>query len=200
MGKQEFLAQLRKGLQGLPQEDIEERLTFYSEMIDDRMEEGLSEEAAVSATGSVNEIVGQIVGDTTFARIAKERIKPKGRLQRWEILLLVLGFPLWFPLCIAAIAVVFSLYISIWAVVISLWAGVVSVGACTVGGVVAAIALFLQGHSPAGLAMLGAGFVCAGLFIFLYYGCKTFTVWILKLTKNLGIWIKNRFAKKEGDV
>ena len=50
MGKQEFLAQLRKGLQGLPQEDIEERLTFYSEMIDDRMEEGLSEEEAVSAT------------------------------------------------------------------------------------------------------------------------------------------------------
>ena len=30
MSKQEFLAQLRKGLSGLPQDDIEERLTFYS--------------------------------------------------------------------------------------------------------------------------------------------------------------------------
>lgn len=29
MSKQEFLAQLRKSLSGLPQEDIEERLTFY---------------------------------------------------------------------------------------------------------------------------------------------------------------------------
>ena len=48
MGKDAFLAQLRKGLAGLPQKDIEERLTFYSEMIDDRMEEGLSEEEVIS--------------------------------------------------------------------------------------------------------------------------------------------------------
>ena len=38
MHKQEFLAQLRKGLSGMPQDDIEERLVFYSEMVDDRME------------------------------------------------------------------------------------------------------------------------------------------------------------------
>ena len=44
MNKQEFLAGLRKGLSGLPQEDIEERLLFYSEMIDDRIEEGMEEE------------------------------------------------------------------------------------------------------------------------------------------------------------
>ena len=43
MNKQDFLVQLRKGLSGLPQDDIEERLTFYKEMIEDRMEEGFSE-------------------------------------------------------------------------------------------------------------------------------------------------------------
>ena len=46
MSKQEFLEQLRRGRSGLPREDIEERLTFYSEMLEDRMEEGLSEEEA----------------------------------------------------------------------------------------------------------------------------------------------------------
>ena len=49
MNKQEFLAQLRKQLSGLPLKDAEDRITFYSEMIDDRMEEGLSEPEAVSA-------------------------------------------------------------------------------------------------------------------------------------------------------
>ena len=39
MNKQEFLAELRKRLSGLPQADIEERIVFYSEMIDDRTEE-----------------------------------------------------------------------------------------------------------------------------------------------------------------
>ena len=44
MNKQEFLAELRRGLSGLPRDDIEERLSFYGEMLDDRIEEGLSEE------------------------------------------------------------------------------------------------------------------------------------------------------------
>ena len=33
MNKQEFLTELRKGLSGLPQNDIEERLAFYGEML-----------------------------------------------------------------------------------------------------------------------------------------------------------------------
>lgn len=76
MSKQEFLEQLRRGLSGLPRENIEEQLKFYSEMLEDRMEEGLSEEEAVSAAGSVDEIVAQAVADIPLAKIAKERIRP----------------------------------------------------------------------------------------------------------------------------
>ena len=53
MSKQEFLEQLRRGLPGLPREDIEERLKFYSEMLEDRMEEGLSEEEAKQRKSAV---------------------------------------------------------------------------------------------------------------------------------------------------
>ena len=34
MNKDQFLEELRKKLSGLPQEDIDERVAFYSEMID----------------------------------------------------------------------------------------------------------------------------------------------------------------------
>lgn len=51
MTKQEFLTQLEENLLGLPQNEIEERIIFYSEMIDDKIEEGYSEEDAVSKTG-----------------------------------------------------------------------------------------------------------------------------------------------------
>lgn len=122
MSKQEFLAQLRKGLSGLPQDDIEERLTFYSEMIEDRIEEGLSEEEAISAAGSIDEIVAQVVADIPLAKIARERIKAKRRLKAWEIVLLALGSPIWLSLGIAAVAVILSLYVSLWSVIISLWA------------------------------------------------------------------------------
>ena len=49
--KQAFLESLRKNLSGLPQEDVEERVMFYSEMIDDKIEEGLSEGEHVTVTG-----------------------------------------------------------------------------------------------------------------------------------------------------
>ena len=93
MNKQEFLGKLRSGLSGLPQGDIEERLTFYSEMIDDRMEEGISDEEAVCEIGSVDEIVSQIIADIPFTKLVREKIKPNRTLRPWEIVLLVLGSP-----------------------------------------------------------------------------------------------------------
>ena len=80
MRKDEFLLMLQKRLEGLPKDEIEERLTFYSEMIDDRMEEGVNEEDAVSVVGDVDKIVAEIIALTPISKIAKERSKPQRRL------------------------------------------------------------------------------------------------------------------------
>ncbi len=197
MSKQEFLVQLRKGLCGLPQEDIEERLTFYSEMIEDRKEEGLSEEEAVSAVGSVEEIVTQAVADIPLAKIAKERMKTKKRLSAGEMVLLALGSPIWLSLGIAVFAVILSLYISLWAVMVSFWAVFASFAVGSVGGVLACVFFAIEGYSASGFAVLAVGIVCAGLAIFMFYGCKGATNGILILTKKTAIWIKNCFIKKE---
>ena len=75
MNKQEFLLELSKGLSGLPMEDIEERIVFYGEMIDDRMEDGLSEEDSVREIGNVDEIISQIIAETPITKLVKEKIK-----------------------------------------------------------------------------------------------------------------------------
>ena len=64
MNKQEFLSQLQAGLSGLPECETEERLSFYSEMIDDYTEEGFSEEEAVTQIGSVSDVISQILTQT----------------------------------------------------------------------------------------------------------------------------------------
>ena len=196
MNKQEFLVHLRKCLCGLPQSDIEERLNFYCEMIDDRMEEGLTEEEAVSAIGSVDEIVTQVIADTPLVRIAKERIKSKRRLNMGEIVLLVLGSPIWISLCISAFAVILSLYISLWAVIVSLWAVFASFAACFIGGVLACVFFAVGGNGASGLAILAAGIVCAGLSIFVFYGCKAATKGTLIFTKKIALRTKNCFVGK----
>mgnify|MGYP002583602651 CR=1 FL=1 len=120
MNKEEFLAQLRGGLGALPLTDTEERIAFYDEMINDRMEEGLSEEEAVIAVGTVDEIVKGALSDTSLSKLVREKVKPRRALRPWEIVLLAAGSPLWLALLIAAAAIVFSIYIALWAVIVTL--------------------------------------------------------------------------------
>ena len=60
MKKQEFLTALWKQLSDMPNSDVERSLDYYSEMIDDRVEAGMSEEEAVAEIGSVEEAAKQI--------------------------------------------------------------------------------------------------------------------------------------------
>ena len=195
MNKQEFLTELRKGLSGLPQDDIEERLAFYGEMLDDRIEEGLSEDAAVAEIGDADEIVRQTVADIPLAKLAKERIKPKRRLKAWEIILLELGSPVWLSILIAA-AVIFSLYVSVWAVIVSLWSVFVSLAVCAVVSVPLCVLLAAGGSGASGIVTLSAGIICAGLSIFMFFGCRETARGILILTRKITIGIKNRFIGK----
>lgn len=59
MRKEEFLTALRAELTGLSPEGVEKLVEFCSEMIDDRMEDGLTEEEAVAAAGSLDELIQQ---------------------------------------------------------------------------------------------------------------------------------------------
>ena len=197
MHKQEFLDALELKLSGLPEHDVEERLNFYSELIDDTIEEGLSEEDAVSQIGSADEIAAQIVSDIPLAKIVNKKIKPKRRLKVWENVLLVLGSPIWLSLAAAAFAVILALYVSLWSVIISVWAVFVSLIAGTLGGIAASVIFIIQGHSLTGIATIGVGLVCAGLSILFFVLCKAATKATLLLTKKIALKIKKCVFKKE---
>jgi uncharacterized membrane protein len=197
MERLDFLLQLRERLSCLPQDDMEERLTFYNEMIDDLMEEGLSEEEAVAQIGNVDEIVSQILQDTPLSTLVKERIKPKKRLKPWQILLLAVGSPLWFSLLMAALAVAISLYAVLWVLVICLWAVFAAVAACALGGMAGGGIFAASGNRLAGIATIGAALVCAGVSIFLFCGCKAATKGAARLTGKIISATKRCFMKKE---
>ena len=197
MTKQAFLTALRERLCGLPKQDVEERLGFYSEMIDDRIEDGCTEEEAVFAIGSVDGIAAQIIADIPFTKIAKESIRPKKRFKAWEIVLLALGSPIWLSLAIAAAAVILSLYVVLWSVIISVWSVFASLVACAFGGIAAGAIFAACGNGIAGGATIGAGLVCAGVSVFLFFGCRAATKGILLLTKQIALGIKKYFVRKE---
>lgn len=197
MTKLDFLEALNKKLKGLPEKEVEDRLSFYIEMIDDRIEEGIPEEEAVAQIGSVNKIAEQIISDIPLKEIAKKRIKPQKRFKAWEIVLIALGSPVWIPLLIAAVIVILALYIVLCSLIASAWAVFASVAACAPAGVVAGIMLAFTSSALPGIALVGAGLVCAGLAIFAFWGCKEATVGTAKLTKRIFVGIKKALVKKE---
>ena len=197
MNKREFIENLRKALNGLPKDEVAERLSFYSEMIDDRMEDGLSEEEAVSEIGQVDEIASQIVAEFPLAALVKERIRPRRKYSAWEITLLVLGFPVWFPVLAALFVSILSVYIVIWAVVVSLWAAQVALAVGALGGAAEGILLIRQRGVPQGLILIGLGLCCAGLSVFLFFACKAVTKGCLILTRKIALVIKSALLKKE---
>ncbi len=198
MTKLEFLDELKKALCGLPSEDIQKSLEFYSEMIDDKIEDGLSEEDAVSQIGNIGDIAKQILSDISITKLVKQKIKPKHRMGAGEIILLILGSPIWLSLLIAAIAVVFSVYVSLWSVVVSLWASFAAFVGSAFGGFAAAAILFASGQNVyAGIVMIAAAFVLVGVSILFFFVCRESTKGMVWFTKKITLFIKSCFLRKE---
>lgn len=197
MKKGEFLYALKRKLSSLPKQEALERVNFYGEMIDDRIEEGCEEEAAVAAIGTVDEICAQIIGDIPLISIAKERIKPKRRLKSWEILLLALGSPIWLSLMISVAAVIISLYAVLWSLLISVWAVFISLIACVPVCAVCCVLFTVGGNALSGIFTVGVGAFCAGLAVILFFACKQATMCAVALTGKIAFGIKKILLKKE---
>ena len=195
MNKERFLIELASALAGLPENDIEKTLEFYSEMIDDRIEEGLTEEEAVAAVGAIDEIRTQIIKDTPLSKIIKERVKPRRSLSGLEITLLIVGFPIWFSLLVAGAATLFSVWVSLWAIVISFYALLATFFGAAVGGLVVSPVIIASGSSLSGLFLLGCSLASAGIGILWIFVCKYSTRGLVWLT---GAFVKSLFLKKGG--
>ena len=178
MTKKAFLSELRAALSALPEQERDERLRFYAEMIDDRMEDGMTEEEAVAAVGNTNEIAQRIHTEAAVQA-------PQQGVRVWLILLLVLGSPLWL-----------SLYAALWAVIISLWAVFVSFAAVSLSGYVAAPAFGVHGNFPMAAASLGAGLFMTGCTIFLFFGCLAASKGVCRLTKKIFAGIRRSDGKE----
>ena len=199
MTKLDFINELNQKLVGLPQKELEDRIGFYAEMIDDMIDDGLGEEEAVASIGSVDEIAEQIISEIPISKIAKERIKPKKKLSALSIVLIALGSPIWFSLLVAAFAIIISLYAVALAVLISCWAAFASFVACAPAGILSGVIFAVtSGNIHCGIALIAAGIFLAGLSIFTFFGCLSLTKIVVKLPKKIILSIKKGMTRTEG--
>ena len=164
MRKVEFLNRLRALIGKYPYEELEKSLEYYSEMIDDRMEDGMTEEEAVASLGSAEEIAQQIMCELPLTTIVKYKAKEKAEGKKfpvWAIILIIVGSPLLFPLAIGLGATVFGFYVAIWSVVFAFWAVSVSLGVSSLACIIAFITMIVKGSILSAVIYFGATlFLC----------------------------------------
>lgn len=196
MHKSDFLTVLGDALQGLPKSDVGKSIEYYNEIIDDQIEDGISEEDAVAALGDPEEVAKQILMDTTLPKLMRVKVKPTRTLHVWEIILLILGSPVWASLLIAAASVLFSLYITIWTVIVSLYAVNLSFALGTVLGLVQSGIFIFTGNVTAAAFYFGAALACLGIAVLLFFGFNKMTGKLVALSKQFVRWIKSLFLKR----
>ncbi len=197
MNKKEFLNALASRLSGLPSEDIERRLEYYAEMIDDRVEDGMSEEEAVSDLGGIDSAVSSIIAETPITRLIGAKLEKKSGLKGWHIALIVLGAPLWFPLLIALLSVIFAVFVALFSLIFAAFSIVVSFAATSVGCLAGGVSSLISGGFARAAAMIGTALVFAGLTVLCCIAAIAFSKWIFRLVKAFVLFIKTRFVGKE---
>lgn len=187
MNKLAFLSALRDRLSGMPKDDIDRSIDYYREIIDDRMEDGLTEEEAIAAIGSVEGIASQILMETPLLKLVKAKVKPNRVLKGWEIFLLILGLPLWLPLLAVAACVALSVYVALFATIAALYAADISVAFAGICGIFS----FVFSVSVAqGFLFFGAGLACIGIVILLFFGCNRIARGVLIAGKKMLLFTK----------
>ncbi len=200
MNKYAFMAAVREKLGDMPHEDIERSLEYYSEMIDDRIEEGFSEEEAVAAMGTPADAAAQIISEKSYDKTKssyadkngdsgnqsgnKARLLHKHKFQTWEIVLLLLGIPVWLPLLAAAAVIVLSVYIVVWAAVIVFYAADLCFAVFVLIGSATTISLFMTGSIPQACMTLGFVFLSSGGAILAFFACNTVVKAVVFVTKK----------------
>ena len=188
MNKTQFCALLGNKLKPyLSPKEMYKTLNFFEEMIDDRIDEGLSEEEAVSQLGDINIIVDQILDEHN---IGKKQTKLVWRFIPRELgfINIVLLFPAWI--------IIFSLVASLFIVILSIIFSIVfSIIAIFIGGILLILKspfyLIYERNISYFLDTLGFGFVNSGAGLIGIY-------WLIKIYKKSrqnGINIRTIFVK-----
>ena len=196
MKKEEFLKELENRLSGLPKEDIDERVEFYSEMIDDRIEDGMTEAEAIAEIGTIDDVISQIALESKLVNLVSKKVKKNFKPSVLEIILLSLGFPLWFPLCLTALVLMIVAYVLMWVLVIVSY----SVEIAFVAGSVSSLVMFFMslGNDLPSLLFIGASICLAGLSVLFFFVCKSATILTIKVIKKVFLKIKKSIINRGG--
>lgn len=190
MTKKEFTKELKTKISHLPKTERKQIISYYYEMISERMEDGMTEEEAIEALGNLDELLAEY-------SVSPKELKKGVKLRTWHIVMLIVGAPLWISLAVAMLCVLLAFYIVIWALVICFYAVFATFAACGFAFTVASVLSIFYGGAPYFFMLLGAGAFLSGLALLWLIVCNLFAKAMAKVTAITAKGIFKFFFKRK---
>lgn len=186
MNKNEYLTKLTSLLQGIDKKERDKAISFYSEMIDDFIEDGLTEFEAIEKVGKPGDIAEQIITEDLNR---PEKTMTKGK-KIWMRVLLILGSPLWVMLLLAAGMLLLAGCLLLFTGLVVIWLIPICVGiagvSCLILATISVLGSFviMVQNLPLGIIQLGVGLFATGGFALLFIATAKLGRFFTAVTKQ----------------
>lgn len=191
MTKSIFIHTLKGLLAPLNSEERDKFISYYDEIIEDYKESGETEEAVINRIGTPQSIAEHILSEQESTNTTTPAIGTKV----FNIVLLVLGFPLWGSILLSAILLLLSAIIVIWCIPFT-------TGCCSFAFFFAALysiigsPFMMADVLSVGIVQLGVGIVSIGVSILLGLVTLKLSNTFIQVTKKLTLQIVSLSHKK----
>lgn len=191
MNKLEFLKELAFYLQKMNNSEKNKFIIYYDEMISDYVENGVTEEEAVKKIGTPMKIAEELLDDYDSVKLNL----PSTGSRALNIILTIIGFPLWGSMLLMVILLVFSIYVLIWCVPFVTGAGCAGFFASAIIGIVGAPFVITKSVSV-GIMQLGTGIASIGISVLLGIVTIDLSKKFINITKKFNVKLAALFKKK----
>lgn len=199
MNKEQFLKALQDALKKLPMEERLRTISYYGELIDDRIENGENEYAVIESLGTVAGIAGDILSEEGKSLSQKSRSGPGVG----TIILLVLGFPLWGTFLLVGAVLLLVIFILIFVPVLVLGSVALACLAAALLGLVGTPFLALEvgvAGFPSVLFQIGLSLAALGLSLLSAVGLFYTATGTARAAKAIWMGCISLFHKRRGSL
>ncbi len=191
MNKVEFLKELELYLLKMNDSEKNKFITYYDEMISDYIENGMIEDEAVKKIGTPVKIAEEILDDYNSVKLNL----PSTESKILNIIITIIGFPLWGSVLLSVILLVLSVYILFWCVPIITGAGCVGFFASAIIGIVGTPLVMSQSISI-GVIQLGTSVASVGITVLLGIVTIDLSKRFMNITRKFNVKLVELFKRK----
>lgn len=200
MNKEAFLQSLERLLKSLKKDERQKFLSYYNEMIEDYIEDGMTEEDAVRHVGKPGNIAEEILS-------SREAEPPRQVSLGMKILigvLLILGSPLWGSILLMVLCMLLCVVLMVGVAYVMIWLIPVMTACFSVSGLI--LCVFSLAGSPLvmfdsaalGVMQIGTGICSAGICLLMGLVTWYLSLIFVKVSRKFTQWLKGLFRRKRG--